>query len=253
MQAKRIIACVRVTGSELTAGVMIAGLGSVRGPVEAAEALENAGADEIHLIDASATRDGRKLAAALVKTVTQRITIPLVAGGGVAGIEDFREIIQAGAARVILNTAAVENSEVLSEASQEFGSERVVLGMDARNEGAGWTVHTRAGTKNTHIDAITWGQEAEAQGAGEILLMSLDRAGTGEGFDVDLTHAVSDEIEIPVIAAGGAASAEHFAAILGGGRIAGASSASAFCSGRLGVRQVKDFLKARGIEVRPAR
>jgi cyclase len=251
MTAKRVIACVHVKDGRLLAPVGIPGQLDATDPVEAALSLAKAGADEVYVLDATASLDGRPPAVALVRRIAQKTRVPIVLGGGVRTISDAREIFEAGAARVAVNTAAVENSEIISDLSGEFGSERVVIAIDARNEGAGWTVHTHTGTRNTHIDAITWGQETEAQGAGEMLLTSLDRTGTRTGYDVDLVHAVGDEVEIPVLAAGGAGTLEHFAAVLQGEKPAGAVAASVFLSGKLTVRAVKEHLRSRGIEVVP--
>ncbi|MBI1852721.1 MAG: imidazole glycerol phosphate synthase subunit HisF [Planctomycetes bacterium] len=241
MSEKRVIACVRVNGGRLIVPAAIPGLVDPSDPAEVAAALAKAGADEVYVIDPTATREGRRLDVSLVEKAAALVTVPLVVGGGLRSIDDVRAVAKAGAKKVAINSAAIANSEILAESSQELGNECVVVAVDARVEGAGWTVHTHGGTKNSHIDAITWGQEAEAQGAGEILLTSLDREGTGRGFDVDLAHAVADEVEIPVFIAGGASTLDHFSAALRGERPAGVASASAFLLGKVTPRQVKEL------------
>jgi imidazole glycerol-phosphate synthase subunit HisF len=239
MSDKRVIACVRVKAGRLVVPAAIPGLSDPSDPAEVAAALAKAGADEIYLVDPTATREKRTLESAIVKKAAPLVAVPLVAGGGIRTIDDVRALVAAGAKKIVVNSAAVANSEILAQASQELGSESVVVAIDVKSEGAGWTVHTSGGTQNSHIDAITWGQEAEAQGAGEILLTSLDRDGTGQGLDMDLAHAVADEVEIPLIIAGGAGTLDHFALAMRGDKPAGVASASAFLLGKVTPRQVK--------------
>ena len=248
--AKRVIPCLDVTAGRVVKGVNFVALRDAGDPVEIAARYDEQGADEVCFLDITASSDERDIILHVIEAVASRVFIPLTVGGGVRRIEDVRRLLNAGADKVSINTAAVQNPELVLEASSIVGCQCIVVAIDAKKSRSGWEVYTHGGRKATGIDAVEWAKKMEAAGAGEILLTSMDRDGTRDGFDLGLTRAVSGAVGVPVIASGGVGSAEHFAeGVIEGGADA-VLAASVFHFGELTVRQVKEHMRARGIEVR---
>jgi cyclase len=266
--AKRIIPCLDVKDGRVVKGVNFVSLRDAGDPVEQARAYDVAGADELTFLDITASHERRDILLDVVRRVADQVFIPFTVGGGVRTVDDLRAILLAGADKVSINTAAVENPNVISEAAEKFGSQCVVVAIDAKSTvgsqpstvnsrnsqfaipNSRWQVFTHGGRTPTGIDAIEWAREAARRGAGEILLTSMDRDGTKDGYDIELTRAVADAVSIPVIASGGAGRIEHFADALTDGHADAALAASLFHFGELTIAQVKDFLAARGIPIR---
>ena len=252
MLTRRIIPCLDVRDGRVVKGVRFQGLRDAGDPAELAARYEAEGADEITLLDVSATPEGRATAADTVAQVRRVLGIPLSVGGGVREVADAARLLDAGADKIGLNTAAVLRPELLSECAERFGSQCVVVAIDAASVFGGlfaWEVRIRSGAEATPIDAIAWARRAEAMGAGEVLLTSWDRDGTRCGYDLELTRAVSSAVRIPVIASGGAARSEHLLAAIDAGADA-VLAASIFHDGEFTVAGVKRFLSERGVEVR---
>lgn len=251
MLAMRVIPCLDVDAGRVVKGVRFQGLRDAGDPAERAYAYELQGADELVLLDVSATAEGRGHALETVRRVRRVLSIPLTVGGGVKVVADARHLLEAGADKVSVNTAAVQDPSILSAMAAEFGSQCTVLALDAahRGDGPGWEVVIRAGKERTGIDAVAWAREAAARGIGEILLTSWDRDGTRSGYDLPLLFAISAEVAVPVIASGGAAHPEHLADALSAGASA-VLAASIFHDGDYTVGDVKRVLAARGYEVR---
>lgn len=252
MLTKRLIPCLDVRAGRVVKGVRFAGLRDAGDPVEQASRYERDGADEIVVLDVSATPDGRSTALETVRLVRASLSIPLTVGGGVRRVEDALALLEAGADKVAVNTAGVERPEILAELAQRVGVQCVVLAIDAaRREppDAGWEVVTRSGTRRTGLDAVEWAARGAGLGAGELLMTSWDRDGTHEGYDVELLGAVCGRVGVPVIASGGASSAAHMLAALGAGADA-VLAASIFHDGDTTVDRVKQELAAGGAEVR---
>ena len=252
MLAKRIIPCLDVTGGRVVKGVNFVELRDAGDPVEIAARYNDQGADELTFLDITATSDGRDLILHIIEAVASQVFIPLTVGGGVRTVEDVRRLLNAGADKVSFNSAAVANPQVIRDASQRYGAQCIVVAIDAkaRADASGWDVYTHGGRKNTGLDAVAWAREMTKQGAGEILLTSMDRDGTKSGFDLALTRAVSDAVSVPVIASGGVGSLEHLS---DGIRIGGADAvlaASIFHYGEFTVGQAKALLARDGIPVR---
>jgi cyclase len=253
MLAKRIIPCLDVTGGRVVKGVNFVGLRDAGDPVELAERYNAQGADELVFLDITASSDARDILADVVARTARRVFIPLTVGGGIRSIADARKILMSGADKVSINTAAVRRPELITELSEEFGAQAVVLAIDARRNPAGnWNVFTRGGRDDENIDAVEWAQQCEARGAGEILLTSMDTDGVQSGFDCELTRAVSRATRIPVIASGGAGKPEDFARVLTEGEASAALAASIFHYGTYTVGELKKFLEEHGVPVRPA-
>ncbi len=253
MLTKRIIPCLDVTDGRVVKGVNFVNLRDAGDPVELADRYNQQGADELVFLDITASSDNRDTMADVVARTARRVFIPLTVGGGIRSVADARKILMAGADKVSVNTAAVHRPELISELSQEFGAQAVVLAIDARRNGnAGWNVFTRGGRHDEGIDAIEWAQRGEALGAGEILLTSMDTDGVQEGFDCCLTRTVSRTTHIPVIASGGAGKPEDFGRVLTEGEADAALAASVFHYGTYTVADLKQWLHARNIPVRPA-
>ena len=254
MLAKRIIPCLDVTAGRVVKGVKFVSLRDAGDPVEAAKAYNDAGADELVFLDITASSDERSILLDVVERTAAAAFMPLTVGGGVRSVDDVRTLLHAGADKVSLNTSAIERPELIHEASERFGGQCIVVAIDARRRDGvtgGWEVYTHGGRKPTGRDAVAWAREAVLRGAGEILLTSMDRDGTKEGYDVRLTRAVVDAVPVPVIASGGAGSLEHFAQALTEGGADAALAASLFHFGELNVKDVKDFLRKKGVSVRP--
>ena len=257
MLAKRIIPCLDVDGGRVVKGIRFAELADAGDPVEQARRYDAEGADELTFLDITASSDKRAIVAELARRVADEVFIPLTVGGGLKSVEDIRAILRAGADKVSLNTAAVLRPELIGEGAEVFGSQCVVVAVDARRrrsaggaEAAGWEVTTHGGRRVAGLDAVEWAARAEALGAGEILLTSMDRDGTGDGYDLELTRAVSDAVRIPVIASGGAGRLEHFYEGLTAGGASAVLAASLFHFGRFRVGEVKAYLRGRGVVVR---
>lgn len=250
MLAKRVIACLDVKDGRVVKGINFLQLRDAGDPAELAAAYNREGVDEVVFLDITASHEKRKLIIDTVVRTARQVFIPLAVGGGIRSVADARGILTSGADKVSVNTAAVEKPELITQLAEEFGSQAVVLAIDARRDGAGWRVFTYGGRKPTPLNAVEWAIEGEAFGAGEILLTSMDRDGTEKGFDCELTRAISRAVKIPVIASGGAGSAEHFAAVLTEGEADAALAASIFHYGKVRVSDLKAHLRQRGIPVR---
>src|SRR5882672_4362787 len=248
--AKRVIPCLDVTAGRVVKGVNFVGLRDAGDPVEIAARYDGEGADELCFLDITASSDERDILLHVIEAVASRVFIPLTVGGGVRKVEDVRRLLNAGADKVSINTAAVQNPELVREASGIVGAQCIVVAIDAKRNGGGWEVYTHGGRRATGIDAIDWAKRMQAAGAGEILLTSMDRDGTRDGFDVALTRAVSDAVGVPVIASGGVGTMQHFAGGVVEGRADAVLAASVFHFGEFTVQQAKAYLKTRGIEVR---
>jgi cyclase len=248
--AKRVIPCLDVTAGRVVKGVNFVSLRDAGDPVEIAARYDGEGADELTFLDITASSDEREILLHVIEAVASKVFIPLTVGGGVRKVEDVRRLLNAGADKVSINTSAVQNPDLVREASGIVGNQAIVVAIDAKKNGASWEVYTHGGRKATGLDAVAWAKRMAQAGAGEILLTSMDRDGTREGFDLGLTRAVRDAVGVPLVASGGAGSAEHFAqGVLAGGANA-VLGASVFHFGDLTVRQVKEHMKKRGIEVR---
>jgi cyclase len=252
MLAKRIIPCLDVTGGRVVKGVHFVGLRDAGDPLELAARYNDQGADELVFLDITASSDARDIMADLVARTARKVFIPLTVGGGIRSVADARKILLSGAEKVSVNTAAVRRPKLISELSEQFGAQAVVLAIDARrNNDGGWNVFTRGGRDDQGIDAVEWALEGEMLGAGEILLTSMDTDGVQGGFDCDLTAAVSKVTHIPVIASGGAGKPEDFERVLTAGHADAALAASIFHYGTYTVGDLKTFLAQRNIPVRP--
>jgi len=248
--AKRVIPCLDVTAGRVVKGVNFVALRDAGDPVEIAARYDGEGADELAFLDITASSDERDILLHVIEAVASKVFIPLTVGGGVRRVEDVRRLLNAGADKVSINTAAVQNPELIGEASSIVGNQAIVVAIDAKKNGPSWQVFTHGGRKATGLDAVEWAKRMTEAGAGEVLLTSMDRDGTREGFDIGLTRAVRNAVRVPLIASGGAGNAEHFAeGVLAGGANA-VLGASVFHFGDLTVRQVKQHMKNRGIEVR---
>ncbi len=252
MPAKRVIPCLDVMAGRVVKGVRFQELRDAGDPPELAAYYDRAGADELVFLDITASSDERKVLLDVVARTADQVFIPLTVGGGVRSVEDMQELLSNGADKVSVNTAALADPDLLSRAAEVFGSQCVVLAIDARRrlEGAGWEVHSHGGRRPTGRDAVEWAAEGERLGAGEILLTSMDRDGTHEGYDLDLTRAVSESVRLPVIASGGAGNAAHMYDALTLGGAEAVLAASIFHFAELTVEQVKAELASRGLEIR---
>jgi imidazole glycerol-phosphate synthase subunit HisF len=248
--AKRIIPCLDVTAGRVVKGVNFVNLRDAGDPVEIARRYDEQGADELCFLDITASADDRDTIVHVVEAVAAQVFIPLTVGGGVRSAQDVRRLLNAGADKVSINTAAVQHPEVVQDAAGRFGSQCIVVAIDAKRVDAHWEVFTHGGRRRTGIDAIDWARRMQAAGAGEILLTSMDRDGTRAGFDLALTRAVADSVDVPVIASGGVGALEHLAAGVLEGRADAVLAASIFHYGEFTVRQAKELMAARGIEVR---
>jgi imidazole glycerol-phosphate synthase subunit HisF len=255
MLTKRIIPCLDVTEGRVVKGVKFVDLRDAGDPVQAAVAYDAQGADELVFLDITASHEDRSIMLDVVRRTAEVLCIPFTVGGGVRTVEDVRILLRAGAEKVSFNTAALQRPEILREAAERFGSQCIVVAIDARaSEPAAsapaWTVYTHGGRRPTGRDAIAWAQEAVALGAGEILLTSMDRDGTKDGYDLELTRAVADAVTVPVIASGGAGTLEHFREAFTEAEASAALAASLFHFGTYMIAEVKDYLAERGVEVR---
>lgn len=268
MLTRRIIPCLDVNNGRVVKGVNFVQLRDAGDPVEAGEAYSKAGADELVFLDITATSDARNTVTDMVRRVAERVFIPFTVGGGIRSVEDMKAILREGADKISVNSAAVRQPELISEGAAKFGSQCITVAIDARRRAPsgssreypdadqswdpedGWTVYIAGGRIDTGIDAIEWARKAEQLGAGEILLTSMDCDGTKAGYDIPLTRAVSDAVGIPVVASGGAGTEEHFYDALTIGGADAALAASLFHFRELEIRDVKEYLKGRGVPVR---
>ena len=252
MYTKRIIPCLDVNTGRVVKGVNFVNLQDAGDPVEIAAAYDKAGADELVFLDITASSDGRKTVADMVRRVAERVFIPFTVGGGIRTVEDFRALLREGADKISVNSAAIDRPALIREAADKFGSQCVVVAIDAkrRADGSGWNIYKHGGRIDTGIDALSWAEEVYGLGAGEILLTSMDCDGTKAGYDIELTKRVSGLVPIPVIASGGAGTPEHFYEALTEGGAEAALAASLFHYKELTIREVKEYLRARGVSVR---
>lgn len=251
MLAKRIIPCLDVTNGRVVKGTKFLDLRDAGDPVECARAYDRQGADELVFLDITASSDGRATMVDVVSRTAEQCFMPLTVGGGIRTVEDFRTMLLAGADKVSVNTAAIKNPAVVAEAAEAFGSQCVVVAIDAKQDGPGrWRVYTHGGRNPTDLDAVAWAMEVARLGAGEILLTSMDADGTCDGYDLGLTAAVSEAVRIPVIASGGAGTLEHLAEVLDKGRADAVLAASIFHFGKYSISQAKEYLASQGVPVR---
>jgi len=248
--AKRVIPCLDVTAGRVVKGVNFVSLRDAGDPVEIAARYDEQGADELTFLDITASSDQRSIILHVIEAVAARVFIPLTVGGGVRQVEDVRRLLNAGADKVSINTAAVQNPALVREASGKVGNQCIVVAIDAKRRGDGWEVYTHGGRNPTGLDAVAWARRMQEEGAGEILLTSMDRDGTRHGFDLDLTRAIADAVGIPVIASGGVGTLEHLAEGILDGRADAVLAASIFHFGEHTVREAKEHMRDRGIEVR---
>ncbi len=252
MLTKRIIPCLDIHAGRVVKGINFVNLRDAGDPVSVAAAYDAAGADELVFLDITASSDARDTVVETVRQVAEKVFIPFTVGGGIRTIDDFRAILREGADKISVNSAAIDRPALISEAADKFGSQCVVVAIDAkrREDGSGWNIYKHGGRLDCGIDAIWWAAEAERLGAGEILLTSMDADGTKEGYDMELTKAVTDTVSIPVIASGGAGEKRHFADVLRSGGADAALAASLFHYKELEIADLKDYLAAEGIPVR---
>jgi cyclase len=248
--AKRVIPCLDVDGGRVVKGVRFVNLRDAGDPAELAAVYDREGADELVFLDITASAERRPTLEEAVWRTAGEVFIPLTVGGGIRSVDDARRMLRAGADKVAVNTAAVQDPDLVGRLAERFGRQCVVVAIDARRREQGWEVYTHGGRTPTGLDAVTWAERAAELGAGEILLTSMDRDGTTEGFDVELTRAVSRAVSVPVIASGGAGRVEHFVQVLTEGEADAALAASVFHFGVLRIRDVKAALRARGVPVR---
>lgn len=247
---KRIIPCLDVKNGAVVKGVKFLDLKDVGYPPEMAEAYERQGADEIVFLDISASAEGRKTLLGIVEETAKRLFVPLTVGGGIREKDDMRAALNAGADKVSINTVAVQRPEIISECAKDFGSQCVVVAIDAKRHAGGWTVYTHGGRKDAEMDMVKWARKVEDLGAGEILLTSMDADGTKDGYDIAMTKAVAEAVNIPVIASGGCGSPGHILDVLKETKAEAALAASIFHYGQCTVKDVKSYLRDNGVEVR---
>ena len=254
MLAKRIIPCLDVKAGRVVKGINFVGLRDAGDPVEIARRYDDQGADELTFLDITASSDQRDIILHVVEAVAEQVFIPLTVGGGIRSVDDVRRLLNAGADKVSMNTAAVQNPQLVADASAKVGAQCIVVAIDAKQAAGGgeprWEVFTHGGRSPTGIDAVEWARRVQALGAGEILLTSMDRDGTRNGFDLPLTRAICDAVGIPVIASGGVGTLEHLADGVLQGHADAVLAASIFHYGEHTVREAKEYMRGRGIEVR---
>ncbi|WP_019553357.1 imidazole glycerol phosphate synthase subunit HisF [Propionispira raffinosivorans] len=251
MYTKRIIPCLDVKDGRVVKGTNFVGLRDAGDPVELASIYDKEGADELVFLDITASNEERNTMVQVASSCASQVFIPFTVGGGIRSTQDMRKMLKAGADKVSLNTAAIKNPELIHQGAEKFGSQCIVLAVDARKSGENkWEVYINGGRTPTGLDCIEWIKQAVSLGAGEILLTSMDKDGTKDGYDIALTRAVSEAVNVPVIASGGAGEMEHFYEVLTAGKADAVLAASVFHYGQFTVRQVKEYLKSRGVEVR---
>lgn len=252
MHTKRIIPCLDVNNGRVVKGVNFVNLIDAGDPVAVAAAYDKAGADEVVFLDITASSDNRGTVVDMVRKVAEKVFIPFTVGGGIRTVDDFKAVLREGADKVAVNSAAIMNPNLISEAADKFGSQCVVVAIDAkrRADGSGWNIFKNGGRVDMGIDAVEWAMQADKLGAGEILLTSMDCDGTKNGYDIELTRIISENVSVPVIASGGAGTLEHFYDALDAGKADAALAASLFHFKELEIKEVKQYLRDRGISVR---
>ena len=252
MFTKRIIPCLDVHAGRVVKGVNFVDLKDAGDPVEIAKAYDQAGADELVFLDITASSDGRNTVVDMVRKVAECVFIPFTVGGGIRTVEDFKILLREGADKISINSSAINNPQLIADAAEKFGSQCVVVAIDAkkRADGSGWNIYKNGGRVDVGIDAIEWAKKVEELGAGEILLTSMDCDGTKAGYDLELTRAIADSVSIPVIASGGAGTLEHFKEALTEGGADAALAASLFHYKELEIKEVKNYLQHEGVSVR---
>lgn len=252
MLAKRIIPCLDINAGRVVKGVNFVDLVDAGDPVEQARTYEQQGADELTFLDITASHERRDTVVDLVQRVGKQVFMPMTVGGGIRTSDDVRRMLNAGADKVSINTAAILNPQIVDEAAAFYGCQCIVVAIDARRneDGSGWTVYTHGGRKPTELDAVAWAKEVVDRGAGEILLTSMDADGTKDGYDLELTRTVAETVDVPVIASGGAGTLDHMVEALTIGKADAVLAASIFHFGEFTIAEVKEYLAAKGIEVR---
>ena len=252
MFTKRIIPCLDVHNGRVVKGINFVNLRDAGDPVEVGAAYDAAGADELVFLDIMASSDARAIKLDMVRRVAERVFIPFTVGGGIRTVEDFKEILREGADKIAVNTAAILNPRLIADAADKFGSQCVVVAIDAkrRADGSGWNIYKNGGRVDMGIDAIEWATKAHSLGAGEFLVTSMDKDGTKDGYDLELTRQIAEAVPVPVIASGGAGTKEHFYEALSEGKADAALAASLFHYKELEIREVKEYLRGRGVSVR---
>ncbi|EAC2630799.1 imidazole glycerol phosphate synthase subunit HisF [Listeria monocytogenes] len=251
MLTKRIIPCLDVTAGRVVKGVNFVSLTDVGDPVEIAKAYNEAGADELVFLDITATVELRQTMIDVVERTAEQVFIPLTVGGGISSVSDMKELLQAGADKISLNSAAIKRPDLIQEGADKFGNQCIVVAIDAKWNGTNWSVFTRGGRNDTGLDAITWAKKAVQLGAGEILLTSMDGDGTKNGYDIPLIKAISEAVSVPVIASGGCGNAAHMAEVFEKTNATAALAASIFHYGELSIQNVKTTLLKKGVNIRP--
>jgi cyclase len=252
MHTKRIIPCLDVTGGRVVKGINFVNLRDAGDPVEVAKAYDAAGADELVFLDITASSDARNIVIDMVRRVAETVFIPFTVGGGIRTVDDFKVILREGADKISINSSAINNPQLISDAADKFGSQCVVVAIDAkrRKDGSGWNVYKNGGRIDVGLDAVEWAMKAEKMGAGEILLTSMDCDGTKAGYDIELTRMISENVSIPVIASGGAGNKEHFYDALTQGKADAALAASLFHYKELEIVDLKRYLQEKDVPVR---
>lgn len=254
MLSKRILPCLDVKAGRVVKGVNFVNLQDAGDPVELAKVYNEAGADELVFLDITATHEDRTTILDVVYRTAEQVFIPLTVGGGIQSLENVKALLRAGADKVSINSAAVRDPDLINRASDRFGNQCIVVAIDARRrnnpENPGWDVYVRGGRENTGLDALLWAQEVEKRGAGELLVTSMDADGTQAGYDIEITRAIADAVEIPVIASGGAGNCEHIYTALTEGKAEAALLASLLHYGQLSVAEIKNYLRDRNVPVR---
>ena len=250
MLSKRIIPCLDVKEGRVVKGTNFVGLRDAGDPIELAKKYDDERADELVFLDITASHEKRGTMIEVAKNCAAQVFIPFTVGGGIRTVDDMRAMLKAGADKISVNSAAVKNPEIISEGAKKFGSQCIVLAVDAKKNETGWEVFVNGGRTPTGLDCLEWIKKAVGLGAGEILLTSMDADGTKDGYDIELTRAVSESVNVPVIASGGAGELEHFYKVLTDGKADAVLAASVFHYGKYKIREVKEFLKNRGVEVR---
>lgn len=251
MLAKRIIPCLDVNAGRVVKGINFVNLQDAGDPVELAAFYDREGADELVFLDITASSDGRKTMVDVVRNTARQVFIPFAVGGGIRNMDNIRELLQAGADKVSINTAAIQDPAIITDGALKFGSQCIVIAIDARsNQRGGWEVYIHGGRTPTGIDVLEWAKKVEKLGAGEILLTSMDKDGTKDGYDLELTAAVSESLSIPVIASGGAGNLEHLREACQEGKADAVLCASIFHYREYTIREAKDYLRTKGVEVR---
>lgn len=252
MLTKRIIPCLDVNNGRVVKGINFVNLRDAGDPVEIAAAYDKAGADEVVFLDITASSDARKTVVDMVRRVAENVFIPFTVGGGIRTVDDFKELLREGADKISINSSAISNPRLISDAADKFGRQCVVVAIDAkkRADGSGWNIYKNGGRIDVGIDAVEWAMKADKMGAGEILLTSMDCDGTKAGYDIELTRIIAENVSIPVIASGGAGTKEHFYDALTEGKADAALAASLFHYKELEIRDLKQYLKDKDVSVR---